>query len=324
MASGSTKVVLAALIGNGLIAITKFSAAAYTGSSAMLSEAIHSLVDTGNQGLLLYGLGRAKRPADDRHPFGYGQELYFWAFVVAVLIFAIGAGVSLYEGIHKTLHPEPITSIHINYIVLGAAICFEAWAFSVALKEFYTAKGDLPWFKAVRRSKDPALYTVLFEDAAAMAGLLIALIGISIGDVFDIPEMDGIASILIGLILAATAVFLAIETKGLLVGEAAVPETVAGLRSLIAGQPGIKKTNELLTLHLGPQDVLLTVSVDFTDDLDSVGVETTIAALEARIKQDYPEIRRVFIEAQSVAAYLSDKNRARPPAAPPEEGEAHA
>jgi cation diffusion facilitator family transporter len=177
MASGSSKtVIIAALLGNGAIACTKFAASVYTGSSAMLSEAIHSLVDTGNQGLLLYGLKKSERPADKTHPFGYGRELYFWAFVVALLIFSIGAGVSLYEGVHKIQHPEPVSSPHVNFIVLGLAMAFEGVAFFLAIKEFNKRRGSTPVFKAVRQSKDPGLFTVLFEDAAAMAGLVIAFI----------------------------------------------------------------------------------------------------------------------------------------------------
>ncbi|MDH5749305.1 MAG: cation diffusion facilitator family transporter [Rhodospirillales bacterium] len=302
---GSKKVIFAALAGNSLIAITKFAAAAYTGSSAMLSEAIHSLVDTGNQGLLLYGLKRAARPADRAHSFGYGMELYFWTFVVAILIFAVGAGVSMYEGVIKVLNPHPVSSPHINYIVLGVSMIFEAGAWWIAYKEFQTRRGGLSLLAAVRRSKDPAVFTVLFEDSAAMLGLIAAFAGIALADALEIPELDGAASIVIGLILAFTAAFLAYESKALLIGESAQPEVITGVREIIGAHPGILAVNELLTMHLGPEDILLNLSVDFDGALDSDAVEAAVSGLERRIKETYPEITRIFIEAQAIAAHLS-------------------
>ena len=304
--SGSKKAIYAALAGNSLIALIKFAGSAYTGSSAMLSEAIHSLVDTGNQGLLLYGLKRSKKPADERHPFGYGMELYFWAFVVAIVIFALGAGVSIYEGGKHILHPRIITNAYINYIILGLAIVFESGSWWVAYREFRTSKGDMSFLEATRRSKDPALFTVLFEDTAALLGLIVALIGISLAQVHDIPELDGIASVVIGLILAATSGLLAYETKGLLVGEATDPDTVEGLRSILTSAPGIDRVNELRTLHFSPQDILVAISADFSPSLDSNAVEGQVAELERDIKNAYPGITRVFIEAQSISAHQRD------------------
>ena len=304
--SGSKKAIYAALAGNSLIALTKFAGSAYTGSSAMLSEAIHSLVDTGNQGLLLYGLKRSKKPADERHPFGYGMELYFWAFVVAIVIFALGAGVSIYEGVKHILHPRIITNAYINYIILGLAIVFECGSWWVAYREFRTSKGDMSFLEATRRSKDPALFTVLFEDTAALLGLIVALIGISLAQVLDVPELDGIASVVIGLILAATSGLLAYETKGLLVGEATDPDTVDGLRSILTSAPGIDRVNELRTLHFSPQDILVAISADFSPSLDSNAVEGQVAELERDIKNAYPGITRVFIEAQSISAHQRD------------------
>lgn len=304
--SGSKKAIYAALAGNSLIALTKFAGSAYTGSSAMLSEAIHSLVDTGNQGLLLYGLKRSKKPADERHPFGYGMELYFWAFVVAIVIFALGAGVSIYEGVKHILHPRIITNAYINYIILGLAIVFECGSWWVAYREFRTSKGDMSFLEATRRSKDPALFTVLFEDTAALLGLIVALIGISLAQVHDIPELDGIASVVIGLILVATSGLLAYETKGLLVGEATDPDTVEGLRSILTSAPGIDRVNELRTLHFSPQDILVAISADFSPSLDSNAVEGQVAELERDIKNAYPGITRVFIEAQSISAHQRD------------------
>lgn len=300
---GSKKVIYAALIGNSLIAVTKFAAASFTGSSAMLSEAVHSVVDTGNQGLLLNGLRRAKKPPDEAHPFGYGMELYFWSFVVAIMIFAVGAGISLYEGIHKVIDPHPVTNVYINYIVLGAAMVFEAGAWYVAYKEFNRRRAGRGWLQAVRESKDPSVFTVLFEDSAAMLGLIVALAGIAAAEYLGIPELDGAASIGIGIILGLTAILLALETKALLIGEAAMPEVRDGVGTIIGEAGGIKRIDELLTMHLGPTDILVNVSVDFEDGLSAGDVETLVSALEREIKSAYPEIRRIFIEAQSFAAH---------------------
>jgi cation diffusion facilitator family transporter len=310
MATHSSKLVIyTALAGNSLIAVTKFIAAGITGSSAMLSEGVHSTVDTGNQLLLLHGLRRSGRPPDDVHPFGYGRELYFWAFVVAVLPFAGGAGISFYEGPHKVQQPEPITNAYVNYIVLGLAMAFEAGAWWVAFGAFRGTKGDLGYFEAVRQSKDPATFTVLFEDTAAMLGLVVALIGIALGQALDLPVLDGVASLVIALILAVTAVFLAYECKALLIGEAASDEVIRAVREVIERQPGIERVNGLRTMHFGPQDVLLNVSVDFASGLSADQLESAIAAMEMRIKEREPEIRRVFIEAQNWRAHERERVR---------------
>jgi len=295
----SKKVIFAALAGNFLIAITKSAAAAYTNSSAMLSEAIHSMVDCGNQGLLLYGIKKSQKPADQDHPFGYGMELYFWTFVVAILIFAVGAGVSLYEGISKVMSPHPVTDIYINYIVLGVAVIFEGVAWWIAFKEFRASQREPGIISSVLRSKDPTIFTVLFEDTAAMLGLLVALIGLYVGDTLGIPEFDGIASIIIGLILAATAILLAYESKGLLLGEAARPEVVKLIEDIVRLRPEITAINETLTMHMGPKDVLLNLSLDFNDSLTASDVEQAVTSMEKDIKAQLPEIKRIFIEAQS-------------------------
>ena len=300
----SKKAVFAALAGNLLIAFTKFAAAAYTGSSAMLSEAIHSLVDTGNQGLLLHGMRRSRRPADQRHPFGYGMELYFWAFIVAILIFAVGAGVSLYEGIIKLLDPHPVTSPVVNYAVLAVAMAFEFGAWWIAFGEFRRSKGPMGYFAAVRESKDPALFTVLFEDTAAMLGLVVAFVTLALGQATGVVEFDAVGSILIGVILAVTAVLLAYESKGLLIGESASARVTDGLRDLAAAQPGVAKVNELLTMHLAPRQVLVNLSVDFENHLSSAEVEAVVTELETRMREAFPEVTRVFIEAQSRVAHL--------------------
>ncbi len=311
MASGSKKVIYAALIGNGLIAITKFVAAAYTGSSAMLSEGIHSLVDTGNQSLLLFGMHRAKRPSDEKHPFGYGSEIYFWAFVVAILIFAVGAGVSIYGGIQKVITPHSITNPMVNYIVLGLAFIFEGVAWSIALKEFSSTKGKRSFIQAVRDSKDPTIFTVLFEDTAAMLGLIVAFIGIFLADTYNLPVLDGVASIVIGLILAGAAFVLAYETMGLLIGEAAAPEIVGAITNIVEATPTIDALNEIRTLHRGPNDILLALSVDFEDNVPAGKVETAIYQLEIAIKQRFPMVRRLFIEVQSAKHHAEEIARAK-------------
>ncbi len=304
MASASSKkVIYTALFANAAIAVTKFVAASFTGSSAMLSEGVHSIVDTGNQGLLLYGGRRAAKPPDTAHPFGYGMELYFWTFVVAILIFAGGAGVSFYGGIEKIQHSEPVNDVFVNYIVLGVALIFEMYAWIVAYREFRRTDGGRGLVAAIRRSKDPAIFTVLFEDTAAVLGLIIAFVGIYLSDALNVPILDGVASVGIGIVLAITAFLLAYECKGLLIGEGASPAVVDGIGAIVDADPRIKQTNEMLTLHFGPVDVLLNISLDFVDEIDANDVERAISELEARIKQQFPEITRVFIEAQSRAGH---------------------
>jgi len=303
--AGSKTVIYAALVGNFLIAVTKGTAAAFTGSSAMLSEAIHSLVDTGNQGLLLIGIARSKKPADKSHPFGYGTEVYFWAFVVAIMIFGVGAGVSIYEGIAKIRHPHPITSPMINYAVLTIAMVFEAVAWWIAYREFEKVRGRRGILEEVRRSKDPTVFTVLFEDSAAMLGLVVAFIGIGAAQYTGIEELDGVASVCIGLILAMTAALLAYETKGLIIGESASANLVAGVRRIAMSAKGVRRINELRTLHLGPDDVLVAISLDFADDMPAGDIERTISDLEIGIKTDFPQVRRVFGEIQSAAGHAA-------------------
>lgn len=297
-ADGSLKVIIAALIGNALIAVAKFSGSLYTGSSAMLSEAIHSLVDTGNQGLLLFGMKRAKRPADERHPFGYGGEIYFWAFVVAVLIFAGGSGFSIYEGYHKLTHPEPIKDVYVNYIILGAALIFEGAAWWVAYQEFNKNRGEVGYVTAIRASKDPRIFTVLLEDTGAMLGLIIALIGIAIADYTGITWVDGATSIMIGLILAGIAVVLAIECKGLLIGEAASPRITNEIKSALTDIQDVATVNEVLTVHFGPEDILVNISLDFKPNLSTGVIESTVTKVERLLKTKQPSIKRIFIEVQ--------------------------
>lgn len=299
MASGSKKVIYAALVGNTLISITKFVAAGITGSSAMLSEGIHSLVDTGNQGLLLMGLAKSKKPADERFPFGHGKEIYFWSFIVAILIFAVGAGISIYEGVHHILHPAEMKDPTINYIVLGLAMVFEGFAWWMAYKEFDAVRGKRSYFRAVQRAKDPTVFVVLFEDTAAMLGLLVAFLGVWLGQVTGNPYFDGSASIVIGLILAGTAVWLAVETKSLLIGEAAEPELIAKIRDFANEVAEIEVVHEVLTLHMGPEFVVVNLSADFRDDVPAKQLEEVVAALDVRVREHDPRVKRLFLEAEA-------------------------
>ena len=297
MASGSKKVIYAALIGNSLISVTKFIASFITGSSAMMSEGIHSLVDTGNQILLLLGLKRAQKPADKNFPFGHGKEVYFWSFVVAIMIFAVGAGISIYEGIHSLSDPHEIENPMINYVVLILAMIFEGFAWYFAWKEFNVNRGDRTYFEAVRKQKDPVTFVVLFEDSAAMLGLVVAFVGIWISQLTGLLIFDGIASILIGVILGGTAVWLAYETQGLLIGESADPEIVTGIEKLSHEMDFIKSVSEVLTLHMGPQYILVTIRADFNQEMSSTDVERETSFLSKEIVTTYPRVKRVFIEA---------------------------
>ncbi|HKK04530.1 MAG TPA: cation diffusion facilitator family transporter [Gammaproteobacteria bacterium] len=301
MAGSSRKVIYAALSANALIAVTKFIAAFVTGSSAMFSEGIHSVVDTGNQFLLLYGLNRSVRPADERFPFGYGKEVYFWSFVVAILIFAVGAGISLYEGVLHILHPAPIENIVVNYIVLGLAILFEGAGWFMAMREFSRAKGQWGYIEAVRRAKDPSTFVVLFEDSAAILGLIVAFAAILLGELTGIPYFDGAASIVIGLILGGTATWLAFETKGLLIGESANQRVIDGIRAVAATFPEVERVNEVLTMHMGPNYILANISVEFQDSTTVPAMEEAVARIDKAIKQAFPRVKRVFIEAESAA-----------------------
>ena len=298
MASGSKKVIYAALIGNTLISITKFAAAVITGSSAMLSEGIHSLVDTGNQILLLHGLKQAAKPADEDFPFGHGKEIYFWSFIVAILIFALGGGISIYEGIKHMQAPEPISNPMINYVVLGLAMVFEGAAWIFAFREFNRVKGKWGYIEAIQRAKDPSIFVVLFEDTAAMLGLAVAFAGVALSQMTGILIFDSIASIIIGLILIGTAIWLAYETKSLLIGESANRSTIKGIRKILRSTNNIEHVNEILTMHMGPDFILANISVDFNDTKTANEVEKTIATISDLIKQQYPQIKRIFIEAE--------------------------
>jgi len=300
--SASKKVIFAALVGNSLISITKLGAATITGSSAMLSEGIHSLVDTGNQVLLLLGLKKAQKPADKDHPFGYGKEVYFWSFLVAIMIFGVGAGVSLYEGIRHIQHPSAIENPNLTYIVLAVSFLFEGGAWIFAWKEFSRAKGRLGFMEAVRKSKDPSTFVVLFEDSAAMLGIVVAFVGIFLAQLTGLAWLHGAASVIIGLILAGTAWLLAVETKDLLIGEAAIPEVVEKVRFLAGSIPQVEGVNEVLTLHMGPEYILANISLDFRNDCSAGEVEQAVSDLDAAIKFQLPTVKKVFIEAEAMGS----------------------
>ena len=297
--SGSRTVIYAALAGNTLIAITKFAAAWFTGSSAMLSEGVHSVVDTGNGLLLLYGLRRASRPADLTHPFGHGRELYFWSFIVALLVFALGAGVAFYEGVMHIIEPEPATDPVVAYVVLGLSMLFEGYSWRVALKEFRTVKGKLSYLAAVRQSKDPSVYTVLFEDSAALLGLAVAFLGILGAQLLGIPELDGVASIGISLILGTTAIFLARESKELLMGEAALPEVQEAIRSIAERDPDVLKVNGVITSHLGPDQIVVALSLEFRDEMTVPEVEACITRIETALRAERKDITGLFVKPQT-------------------------
>jgi cation diffusion facilitator family transporter len=297
--SGSRLVVYAALIGNLCIAIAKFIAAGISGSSAMLSEGVHSLVDTLNEVLLLYGLHRADKKPDTVHPFGYGRELYFWSFIVALLVFAAGAGVSAYEGVLHIRNPEPATNHALSYTVLGIAFVFESVSWWVALREFRATKGNMGYFEAFRRSKDPATFTVLLEDSAALLGLGFAAAGLAAAQWFDMPELDGVASLCIAGVLAVTAFLLARETKGLLVGEPAHPTVARRILAVANTDPDLRNANGVTTMQMGPDQVVAMLSAEFEDDRTTPQIEACITRIEQAVKAEYPELVALFVKPQT-------------------------
>ena len=295
----SRLVLFAALAANLGIAVAKFVAAAFTGSSAMLTEGFHSVVDSLNQILLLYGQKRSKRPPDDLHPLGYGRELYFWSFVVAILIFATGAGLSIYEGVLHVLEPEHMDRVWINYAVLGVSLALEGGSWWIAVREFGQTKGKQGWWEAVVRSKDPPAFVVLFEDSAAMIGLVVAGIGVTASWLTGNPAWDGVASIVIGVVLAGVAFVLARESKGLLIGERADPRLIEAVRHSVDNIPEVTGVNEVITIHMAPKAIFVAMSVDFEDHVSAGQIERVIAAAEARLVADWPAIKSVFIKPQA-------------------------
>ena len=294
MKADNTRVLLIALGANVGIAVAKFAAAAITGSSAMLTEGVHSLVDSTNQLLLMYGQKRAAKPADAIHPGGYGRELYFWSFVVALLVFALGAGVSVYEGVLHIIEPEPAVSPLIAYGVLAIAFALEGGSTVAAFREFNAARRGQSWWQALTSTKDATTVIVLLENGAAMAGILIAAIGLALSQLTGNPRFDGVASVLIGLLLGVVAIFLAREAKGLLIGEAADPDLIAGIRRA-ATREGVMGVGEIMTIHNAPTQIAAAVNVDFDNRLSAGDVERIVDAIERDLQAEFPSIYRVYV-----------------------------
>lgn len=300
--AASNRTLVIALLANLGIAVSKFVAAAITGSSAMLTEGIHSVVDSTNQVLLIWGRRQSRKPPDKRHPMGYGRELYFWSFVVAVLVFALGAGVSIYEGILHIQAPEIAVSPIVAYVVLGLAFALEGWSTLEAFREFRAAKGSLGWFEAIRRSKDPPSFIVLLENGAAMAGIVVAAIGVFLTHYTHNPLYDGGASIVIGVILGLTSFLLAYESKGLLIGEAADPELVRELRRMADAKDGVVGVGHVLTVHSSPEIITAMINVDFDDKISAADVERIVCEVEVETAERFPHVRRLFIRPMNGAA----------------------
>lgn len=302
-------VIYAAIAANLLVAATKFGAAAWTGSSAMLSEGIHSVVNTGNELLLLYGLHRGAARPDRDHPLGYGREIYFWSFVAALLVFALGAGVALYEGITHVLSAEPIQNARVNYVVLGLSALFDGSSWWIALRNFKGEKRYADLFGAIRDSKDPPTFIVLFEDSAALVGLLIAFAGIYLSVRLNLPVLDGAASILIGLVLAVTAVLLARETKGLLIGERADQNIHDSILRIAGGIEGVAHANGVITIHLAPQQIMVALSLEFADELRTPEIEAKVIELERRVRLMHPGVVALFVKPQSPGGFKETNER---------------
>jgi cation diffusion facilitator family transporter len=292
----SKTAIYGAITANVAIAITKFIVAGATGSSAMLSEGIHSLVDTGNGALLLVGVHRSQRPPSAQHPFGHGKELYFWSLIVAVLIFGVGGGVSLFEGVMHVRNPNPLEDPLWNYVVLAFAAVFEGASFALAWRQFARERGDTPFWQALHASKDPSTYTVMAEDAAALLGLVIAAVGVFFSHALDIPRVDGMASIAIGLLLAGVAIVLIRESRGLLVGEGVSAETAQAIRGIAGAEPGVREVGRVLSMYVGPDDVLVTFDLSFAPDVPASDVAASIRRIEQVVRERFPRVRRIFLE----------------------------
>jgi cation diffusion facilitator family transporter len=309
MATDNKLIVYAALAANIGIAVAKFIAAALTGSAAMLSEGVHSFVDSVNEVLLLYGLRRSHKPPDREHPLGYGRELYFWSFIVALLVLALGAGFSLYEGVNHILQPEPLRDPTASYIVLGIAALFEGSSWYLSLKSVQRRKGRMGYFEAFRGSKDPTTFTVLFEDSAALVGLAIAGLGIYLSHALNEPRLDGWASIGIAVVLALASALLARESKALLIGEAATPHLLDKVCRITAMVPGVRKVNGVLTLQLGPDQVMAALSTEFEDGLTTVQIEECVRRMEAATRDAQLPIVALFVKPQTPEQWKDRQDR---------------
>ena len=300
--SESKQVVYAAIAGNLLIAATKLAAAIFTGSSSMLSEAVHSLVDTGNGGLLLYGYRRSQKAADDKHPLGYGRELYFWSFIVAILVFALGAGVSIYQGVHHISNPVQIQNVGVNYLVLAASAIFEGGSWWVAWKRFGKLAGRRSYWQTFIESRDPPSFMVLFEDTAALIGIGVAALGMFAAVKLNMPALDGVASVIIGLLLTVTAFFLARESKELIIGERASDAFVDSIIALSEQICGINSASEALTVHLAPDQIVVALSLEFDDELKTPEIENRVVSLERLVREKHPEVVSLFVKPQTRGA----------------------
>lgn len=296
MEHSSKKAVYGALIANIGIAAIKFVAALITGSSAMWSEGIHSSVDTGNQILMLVGLRRSRRPPDPDHPFGHGKEVYFWSLLVAVLIFGVGGGISAYEGVLHILHPVYIQKPEWNYIVLGFAFLFEGISLSIALHAFIKKHGHGHLLRRIVASKDPTTFTVIAEDCAALIGIALATAGVFFSGFLRIQVLDGLASVLIGVLLAVVATFLIRESRGLLVGEGVDGRTAREIRTLVSREALVESVARPLTMYLGPDNVLLTLDVQFRTTAPASEIAEAIENIKTRIRARFPDIKRIYLE----------------------------
>ena len=303
--SGSLKVIYAAIVANLGIAVSKFIVAGITGSSAMLAEGIHSAVDTGNELLLLIGERNSAKPPDAKHPFGYGKEMYFWALIVALSVFSLGGGLSIYHGIDALRHPEPLRNPTWNYVVLGVSALFEGYSWNVSRKALNKRRkpGTSLW-QTMRASKDASVFTVFIEDSAALIGLAIAALGIVLGQAFDNPYFDPAASVLIGLLLVGAAFTLARETGALLVGESIGADATRKVRDVFEQDPAIESVSALQSMQLGPDEVLLTAAVQFRRGMRIDEVEAAIERLEKAVTALYPSIRHIYFESGALRAAM--------------------
>ena len=309
----STRAVIAAVLANIAIGIVKFIAAFISGSSAMISEGIHSVVDSGNGLLILFGMKRASRKPDLAHPFGYSQELYFWTLVVAIMIFALGGGVSMYEGISRIISITPETKLGdptLNYVIIGISAVIEGVSLSVALREFNAARGATKPIQFIREAKDPSLFTVVLEDSAAEIGLLLAFLGTLLGHLTGNPYFDGLASVLIGVLLAFVAIVLLRETKGLIIGEGLNGDELQHVAHIVESHPHVTKCGRILSLYLGPHDMLLTIDVTFDERAARNDIDEAIDSIERGIVVAFPQTTRIFIEPENLAATQAAAQRA--------------
>ena len=308
----SPRAVIAAVLANIAIGIVKFIAAGISGSSAMVSEAIHSIVDSGNGLLILFGMKRAERKPDLAHPFGYSMELYFWTLAVAVMIFALGGGFSMYEGITRILAITPETTLGdptLNYVIIAISAAIEGISLSVALREFNAARGSVKPLAFIKNAKDPSLFTVVLEDSAALTGLLLAFLGTFLGQVTGNPYFDGIASVLIGVLLAFVAIILLRETKGLLIGEGLDADELHEVARIVEEDPRVSKCGRILTLYLGPSDMLMNLDVTFLDTAGRDDIDDAVNCIERAIVRRFPQTTRIFIEPEDLGATEAGANR---------------